>query len=222
MRFNYDDESSTIHYAAKLIERDTGLYWTTRQGDISMIVCCPFGKYPFNDLCGFCDTLNESGTVGRQFSSIEFNNDTYYVRIVDYKEKEKNRGVKFLKRACSYIILACELDGDTIHIYKPKNIRDQSKDISLQIELTYREEVVSKKSFLGNSKEIPTGYIILDTDKLDYQDYDEGDICYVIDDLQIPLTKSMFNFPIYIKTNKEPVFVSKKPGLLLTVTRADN
>lgn len=219
MKFLFEDESSTIHYAAKLIERETGLYWTTRQGDISMLVCCPFGRYPFNDLYGFCNALNEAGIVGRQYTGIEFNNDTYYVRIVDFKEKEKNRGVKYLKKACSYIILACELDGEIIRIFKPKNARDQSKDISMQVDLTYIEEVEFKKSLLGSTKEIPTGFIIVDTDRLDCQDLEEGDICYEIDNIQIPLTKKMLHSPIYIKTNKEPVFISKKPGLSLTVKR---
>ena len=223
MQFLHETIPTTRHYAAQMRERNHRVYWTTRQGDTSILVCCPFKKYPFDDLDGFCTALNKLNSDFEQFTEVQFKDTSYYVKLVPFKEKEKKGGCDLFRTACSYVVLACEADGDSVIVYPPKNIKDQSKDFSYEAVLTYCDEVsYVKKGPFRKEEEVPTGFIIVDTQNLNLPDYEDGDICYMIDALEIPITRKMLSSPIYIRTRRQPVFVSKKPGLKLTTAKLND
>ena len=113
--------------------------------------------------------------------------------------------------------------SSSIYVYSPKNIKDQCKDFSYEAVLTYCDEVsYVKKGPFRKEEEVPTGFIIVDTQNLNLPDYEDGDICYMIDALEIPITRKMLSSPIYIRTRRQPVFVSKKPGLKLTTAKLND
>lgn len=219
MRFKFEETASNVHYALKMRKNENGLYWQTGMGDDTLLVCCPFGKTPFEMIPEFCEALNRSNIGYNSFSPVQFKGETYYARLVSYREKEKNKGCQIIRNASSYIVLACLTEGEDVTIYAPKSEKDQRRDVSMEVELTYADEVDISKTLFGKVKETLTGFIIVDTDKLDLGDYEDGDICYIMDGLEIPVTKQMLERPVYIKTASKPAFESRKPGLTLIVSK---
>ena len=93
-------------------------------------------------------------------------------------------------------------------------------DITAEMTITIRKETIEvRKGLFGRKTEIQdSGFYSVEFPSTGVVGYNDGDLVYYVNKLQIPITRQMLdNKIIYLKTNTKPDIRAENKGLNLKV-----
>ena len=220
MRFSYEiNEDAGRIYAVDVRLKGGRINWEC--GSCStLVIRCPYGTYLFGQMEEFLARLSAVPMDPGGFTALEFDGSRFGARIVGSQEKNRDKGCGIPRGAYSYMVLpALEEDG-AVRVFAPlsdRQARRQKIDVPACVKIRCSREMVRQRTFL-RTKEYPSGFIIADTDQLELSDYQDGDLCFRLDErVLVPLTRPMLQRKIYFKADELPRIVSRKPGIKVTV-----
>lgn len=210
-------EKDNTHFAVNPRVIGNKMQWDCSNGGYTLIIKTAYGVNVRDYLERISIELDKvEALTCTEYQTIYVDNIGFAIKLFDPFEKARYSGCDMLQEAQSIMILAATKGDNGLSIYEPGNT-NQSLNITFNIEITYSKEVVTVKRLLSKEEEIATGFYIVDTDRMDISDYNDGDIYYVVNDrINVPITKEMFKQPIFIKADTFPKFASRKPGINIT------
>lgn len=217
MVYRYSSYDGAFYATLLRYDMDTrNLNWDSSKGCTVLIVQCPYGDSPFNQMEYICEKLSEIPRKEDQFIELE---NGVFVRFITPVQKVKNKGCPLHGQASSYAVFCCEETEEVCYIHAPQVEKRAFLNIPAEVEIEIDEEVYLKKRFpFRKDEEIPTGFYIIHFLKSNLIGYRDGDLVYSVNNMVIPVTGKMIqNGTFYIKSEKAPEFNSKNKGLKLVI-----
>lgn len=193
-------------YAVNLrpVRNSKGLEWDIPTGQTTLIVQCPFGDRPSNEMEQICSALEEyDGDKGVNYFFEILPN--IKIRFISAAEKGRNHGCPISGLSCTYMVFAVESNESECIIYAPQMQAMTPPFVDIPTEVHVTVEQQTKIKGMLNRREVPTGFYLIIFDKTTFNNYTDGDLVYTVDSLQIPITSKMIdNGMIYIKSDSKP------------------
>ena len=214
MKYEYGG-SSPKYYATDLhMDAEHGtLQWICGRGQEVLLVRTPFGAHAEDYMEDVCREMERTPPQPGKFTKVI---GQIAVRFVTIAEKVRQNGCPPDGNGCTYTVFPCATEGDTRRIFSPA--RHVVTSPRYDIPMTVRVTVSPLTEYRGMIRKVETltGYyrIFFPTDW--DQTYPDGALEYRCGGFCVPITRRMFEAgEIFVKSDEEPVVVSRRAGLEL-------
>ena len=207
--FNPERYATALRYDSK-VKR---LVWDCAGGQDVLIIQTPYGVNPVDEIQKICEKLT---TIQLDRSEFRMIYEGVWGRIVTAADRVLQQGCPLNGEASTYTVFSYEIEDDHFKIFAPQNqaMITSSCDIPIEIQITVK--CTTRQEGFIHKRQVPTGFYSIVFPTHISRNYMDGDIYYMVQNMQIPITKKMLeNQTIYIKTNEKPVVKSRNRGLRL-------
>ncbi len=197
-------------------DRMTGnLIWDHARGQGTLLVQTPFGQIPTDKMEEICQAMGRTTLHPDKFTQVLAN---IWVRFMSAAEQVRCNGCPLNGEASTYTVFCYALEGDSYQIYAPQTsvMLQATYDVPLNI----HGEVAPHYTTSGGifrKKEVFSGFYTLYFPNGYVGGYQDGDLVYAINGLEIPITQAMLKqVCVYIQaSDRPPEILSKNKGLKL-------
>lgn len=220
MNYVYEKETSKVHYANYLaIQDNKRLSWKNPHKGLTFILQGPYEEKLLEKMDEVIEVLNTRELPIPEDEYFEINvRNGLFGRFVSAVEKVGGNGCPIHRRASTYISFGCKKEDNKLTIFPPNKPNRSRVDVPAEITIHCVKDVVNVGLFIKRQEE--TGFFRVDFEK-DHSlveliaSFEDGDICYRVGELAIPITNEMISQGFYIKVPTAPKFVSRKKGLIV-------
>jgi hypothetical protein len=202
-------------YATNL-HRDSAtrnLAWDSARGQDTLLVQTPFGQDPAEQMPRVCTALADTELRSGAFTEIL---PGIRGRIVTAPEKARSGGCPLNGEASTYTVFSCQTDGENCRIFAPQNSAMITSCCHVPLEMHIELSPVTRREGVFKKKDVPTGFYRMNFPSPFSASYRDGDICYRLEELEIPVTREMMEHRYaYIRADRPPILVSENRGLKL-------
>lgn len=210
------------NFFATMLRRDGtthNLMWENSNGRTVLIVQCPYGKNPFERMEEICAAMEQAELEEETFMEVL---PDIWVRKVTAIQKVRGKGCPLRGEASTYAVFCCEENEEEgiCLIHAPQTEKKSRLDIPAEMTVSVTKGTVEvKKGLFGRKTEIQeTGFYRIEFPASGTAGYNDGDLAYYINKLQIPITRQMIEEKvIYVKTDKKPDIRTENKGLSLKI-----
>ena len=212
MRFPYAAPSpSCCAYSLRLSDRRDTLLWDCTHGADTLVLETPFGQCATELFPAFCEALEAADLAADSFVQLRAG---VWARYVSAGARARmNGGCPLHREACTYTVLACEINGNVCTVYAPAktNMVQPSLDVPLQIHVEVSPEM--RRNFPWSHPKF-IGYFRIDLPRAGVPG--DGTLSYTVGGIRVPITDGMLaQGAVYVRSDVPPTLVSTNPGLKL-------
>lgn len=226
MKFSYEPLSK-LYYVTNLRKRENKLKWDTGNGGMTVVIQSKFGEDVTLQMDKICEKLSTmDNAYNEEFVSLAPEIPFVYAMLLDAKRtaQAKARGGLTIKGDVSrFTVLACKIKDEECTIFEPG--KKQVVDIPAEIRITYQKVYDHATTGFLRKKQVDTfaGFYEVKISDNCVNTYQNGAICYNVDDINIPVTKAMIEAEsFYIKAETMPSFRSLNEGYSISVTEIED